>query len=90
MRSKLFWAVVLTAPVFGAIVGVASWEPPPADAAEAWNRKAHEMAARRAIEEPTVEPGERAVAREKLRIYNNCMQSDKPIKWCAEQAGFWP
>lgn len=64
-------------------------EPAPtaAEPAAEWNAKAAATAAQRARNEPASNAGERSVAREKLRIYENCMKTDKTIKQCADLSG---
>lgn len=38
--------------------------------------------------QPIAEPAEKVLAREQLRIYDNCMATDKTMVQCGKRAGF--
>lgn len=63
-------------------------QKPPAADTEAWNAYARQVGEQREREAAKKrEEHNRAIAREQLRIYENCMKTDKTIVVCATLAG---
>lgn len=86
-------ALAVLLPIGLAVVALTSPAPqplqkPPASDTEAWNAYARQVGEEREREEAKKhEEHNRAVAREQLRIYDNCMKTDKTIFVCAKLAG---